>query len=57
MEPERETYFEDFLLNYLLLPGDGHSTSAELAVEVFISLVKTDALHGRELFDIQDVLD
>lgn len=51
------TYFEHLLLYDLLLPGDGDGASAELAVEVLVSLVETDALHGGELLDIQNILE
>ena len=55
--PGGDTYFEHLLLYDLLLPGDGDGARAELAVEVLVSLVETDALHGGELLDIQHVLD
>ena len=51
------TYFEHLLLYDLLLPGDGDGARAELAVEVLVSLVETDALHGGELLDIQHILE
>ena len=51
-----QTYLEHLLLNDLLLPGDGDGARAELAVEVLVSLVQTDALHCGELFNVQDIL-
>ena len=54
--PGGDTYFEHLLLYDLLLPGDGDGARAELAVEVLVSLVQTDALHCGELFNVQDIL-
>ena len=55
--PGGDTYFEHLLLYDLLLPGDGDGARAELAVEVLVSLVQTDALHCGELFNVQDILN
>ena len=52
-----QSYFEHFLLDDLLLPGDGHGSCAELAVEVLVPLVQADALHSGELLNVQNVLD
>lgn len=41
---------------YLVLPGDGDAAGGELGVEIVVCLVQVDALHRRELLNVQHVL-
>lgn len=41
---------------YLILPGDGDAAGGKLGVEIIVGLVQVDALHRRELLDVQHVL-